>query len=327
MELLVGTNSGIEHKVFWRGESVDSDALPIVTVYDVTLDPLTVPPIPVNSVLYTLTAEKEETDIGVYKVYLPIAATEKSRELKLSWSYSVQGQPITKTHRLYVVTPYTDVQQAIDDLGFGSDTSDPNWKSYKELLAAERYARKIIENFTGQNFYLYEDTYIIYGSGTDILPLPQKLDRIYDIYANDLLMLDNISTPTINNWGYNTIISESGFGVRINRANMLDNTVYVANGMVPPTIHDSSGVFREGIPYKVHGRFGWEEVPDEVELACIELMKDYFSKDKVWRNKYLESVQSFDWSFKYGADTFSGTGNNYVDKLLESYVLTQMVIV
>jgi hypothetical protein len=29
-------------------------------------------------------------------------------------------------------------------------------------------------------------------------------------------------------------ISESGYGIRINRAGMLDNTVYVANGMVPP---------------------------------------------------------------------------------------------
>jgi hypothetical protein len=33
------------------------------------------------------------------------------------------------------------------------------------------------------------------------------------------------------------------------------------------------------LPYKVQGRFGWEKVPDEVELAAIELMKDYFAKD------------------------------------------------
>jgi hypothetical protein len=327
MELLVNTNPGIEHKVFWRGESVDADAMPIVTVYDVTLDPLTVPPIPVNSVLYTLTAEKVETDIGVYQVFLPLEATSKSRDLKLSWSYSIQGQPVTKTHKLYVVTPYVDVAQAIDALGLGSDPSDPNYKTYKELLTAERYARKIIENVTTQNFYLYEDTYIVYGNGTDVLPLPQKINRLYELYVNDVLLIDNISTPAVNNWGYSTIISESSFGIRINRGDMLDNTVYVANGMIPPTINDSSGVFREKTPYKVRGRFGWEEIPDEIELACIELMRDYFSKDKTWRNKYLKSIQSFDWSFEYSSETFSGTGNSYVDKLLQPYVLTQMVIV
>lgn len=325
MELLVGTNSPIQHKIFWKGETTDSDALPTVQVYDVTADPTVYPPIPSNSVLYTLTAEKLETDIGVYQVFLPISATDKSKELKLVWNYAVQGQTVSKAHRLFVVTPYIDIQQAADALGLGSDPSDPYHKTYKEILAAEKYARKIIESYTGQSFYLYDDIHIVYGNGSDVLPLPYKLDTLHQLYANDILLVDTINN--INNWNYNTIVSETGFSVRINRANMLDNTVYTANGMVPPSINDSSGVFQANVPYRVHGKYGWSEIPDEIELACVELMRDYFSKDKMWRNKYLKSIQSFDWSFEYNTDTFSGTGNNYVDKLLDSYVITQMVIV
>ena len=129
----------------------------------------------------------------------------------------------------------------------------------------------------------------------------------------------------IDNWNYPVEISESGYGIRINRAGLLDNTVYTANGMVPPSIHDSSGIFQSGIAYKIQGRFGWEKVPDNVELAAIELMKDYFSKDTMWRNKYVKSISTFDWDFEYTGDAYTGTGNAYADNLLADYVLTTKV--
>jgi hypothetical protein len=109
---------------------------------------------------------------------------------------------------------------------------------------------------------------------------------------------------------------------------MLDNAVYVANGLVPPTITDTFyGVFSKDVKYRVVGQFGWDSVPDKVQLATVELMKDYFSKDKVWRNKYIKSIKTFDWSFEYNASASKGTGNLYVDQLLNPYVITQMVLI
>ena len=60
---------------------------------------------------------------------------------------------------------------------------------------------------------------------------------------------------------------------------------------------------------------------------CIELMKDYFSKDTQWRNKYVKNIKTFDWNFEYNGDSLAGTGNKYVDQLLESFVITQMVVI
>jgi len=109
---------------------------------------------------------------------------------------------------------------------------------------------------------------------------------------------------------------------------MLDNTVYTANGMVPPTINDTSGgLFTRGSVYRVQGRYGWSIVPDDVQIACVELMKDYFSKDTVWRSKYVNSVQSFDWHFEYNAEAYRGTGNVYADQILLPYVLTQLMVI
>ena len=56
-------------------------------------------------------------------------------------------------------------------------------------------------------------------------------------------------------------------------------------------------------------------------------MKDYFSKDKVWRDKYMKSISTFDWKFEYNAETYRGTGNVYVDQILLPYVINQMVVI
>ena len=325
MEILIGSNSPINHKIFWKGALTDADSLPVVKVYDVTEDPAISPAINPVTQLASLTAEKSETDPGTYNVYLPLGLTDRKRQLRLLWQYNVESNAATKTHNVFVTQPYTDIAQAMDALEVSSDASDPNYKTYAELCAAEKWARKVIENYTGQQFYLYDDLHTVYGAGADVLPLPYKLDSLHELYQNDILLVDKINN--INNWNYDVQISETGFGIRINKASMLDNTVYTANGMVPPSINDSTGMFSKGSVYRVQGRYGWSVVPDDVELACIELMKDYFSKDKEWRNKYLHSIQTFDWHFEYNQESYRGTGNVYADQILLPYVLTQMVVI
>jgi hypothetical protein len=56
-------------------------------------------------------------------------------------------------------------------------------------------------------------------------------------------------------------------------------------------------------------------------------MKDFFSADKEWRNKYIKAIQTFDWSFDYNSLALSGTGNLHADQLLADYVITKSVII
>jgi hypothetical protein len=322
-EVLINSQSPITHKVFWNGDVANADSLPTVGVYDVTLDPVISPYISPTQLLTTLTSSLDENNAGTYIVNIPYQYTNRNRTLRLVWNYSVGGTAVSKADEIFVVTPYVDFNH-VQEMGFSTDSSDPGYKSYRDLLMAEKYARKVIEQHTGQNFYLHDEVYLVYGHDSDILPLPSKISEVYTLYARDILLIDAINS--IDNWNYSLEISETGYGIKVNRANLVDNTVYVANGMVPPSIHDySGGAFKSGIPYKVEGRFGWEKVPDDVELAAIELMKDYFAKDTVWRNKYIKKISTFDWDFEYTGEAHTGTGNAYADKLLADYVLTTKV--
>ena len=325
-EVLKNTNAPVYHQVFWKGGVQDADDLPVVKVYDISEDPFTDSPSE-SYYLLDITAEKDETNIGLYAVYIPVLYTSSNATLRLIWQYEVESQEMEYSHDLFVVTPYADLYQASNMLGINTDPSDPNYRSYKELAAAERYARKRIENATGQKFYLYNDVARVVGYGSDILPLPEKIFRLRKLYMNDILMVDNVTYPNVNNFGFDVEISETGFGLRINKSNLLDNTVYVANGMVPPTIHDSNGVFKNNVEYEIQATFGWKKVPDEIELAAIELMKDFFSKDTVWKNQYIKNIQTFDWQFEYNSDVLSGTGNAYADKLISGYVMDKVEII
>lgn len=321
-EILINSQAPITHQVFWNGDVTTPDTTPIVKLYDVTIDPAISPAINPATVIQTLTSVADENNPGTYIVYVPYQYTNRNRTLRLRWEYTIGINNVIREDEVYVVTPYVDFNH-VQDLGFSTDSSDPQYKSYKELLRAERYARKQIEQYTGQKFYLYDDVYTINGYDSDVLPLPAKIYSLHELYANDVLLLDNINN--IDNWNYPVEITTTGYGIRINRAGLVDNTVYTANGMIPPSIHDGSGVFRNSVSYQVQGRFGWERVPDAVELAAIELMKDYFAKDTVWRNKYIKNISTFDWDFEYTSEAYAGTGNAYADRLLADYVMVSKV--
>jgi hypothetical protein len=325
-EIYVGSNFPARTTIFYAGELYISEGPVNVQVYDITQDPAVVPSINPETLVIQLTATQLETDPGTYQVVLPLTLTTRQRNFKLDWLYMVGSETITHTSYLDVVKPYADITEVMQDLNFGYEPSDPNYKSYHELIMAEKYARKVIESHTGQNFYLYDDVQIAYGTGSDVLPLPYKLNSLHELHASDLLLVDTINN--VNNWNYEPIVSETGFGLRVDRSNVLDNTVYVANGMVPPSIHDLySGPFMNGVKYRVAGKYGWDYVPDNVQQACIQLIGDFFSKDRVWTNKYVKSISTFDWDFEYSSDVYKGTGNAYADQLLYPYVLNNMVVI
>lgn len=324
-EIYKDQTSPIKTKIFWGGELVDADDNVIAVVYDITEDNTISPTVNPNVPVGTFTATKLETDMGTYQVVLPLSLCRRNRKFKVEWRYEVEGNEASHIYFTDVVTPYANLSDIIDDLNFGTDTSDPNYKSYHELQMAEKYARKLIEIYTNQVFHLYDDRQIVYGSGADILPMPFKMNQIHELYENDVLLVDNINN--ISNWTYAPMISESGFGIRVNRQQLNDGMVYVSNGLVPPTINDlgSSGAFKKDYRYSVQGRFGWSSVPDNVEEACIILIKQFFDQDRAWKDKYVKNISTFDWKFEFMEDAHRGTGNLYADQLLSPYVLNGMV--
>jgi hypothetical protein len=325
-EIYIDTNAPIKTRISWRGEVLDNSNPVVVVVYDITEDDTVVPAISPTQQVGIFTAVPEESNPGTYALYLPLPLTNRLKKLKLVWQFTVEGVAQYLTTYCDIVKPYVNLAEVIEDLGLGAEASDPNFKSYHELRMAEKYARKMVENYTGQKFYLFQDTITVMGSDSDTLSFTRKIHELHSLKQNDQILVDNIND--INYLGYEIKTTTSGFGIKINQETLLNSDVYIANGMVPPSIHDSSpDIFRRGKYYDVHAVFGWQYVPDEVEQAAIEIMRTYFAKDRLWRDRYVSKISTTDWDFEYSSNAFTGTGSAYADKLLEDYVVTQMVIV
>jgi hypothetical protein len=325
-EIYQNTSTAATTKLYVKGEAITPSSSVVVKFYDITEDPVISPQISPSTIVATVTAEANEVDLGSFSVYLPAQHTARTRKFKLVWDWQYNSVAYSNTTYLDVVSPYVDIQEAAQEMGLGSDANDPNHKTYQELKLAERYARNLIEGHTGQKFYLHDDYFYSIGNDSDTLPLTKKVNRLHKLHANDQLLIDNINN--VNNLGLVVENTVSGFGIKINQFSGVDDDVYIANGMVPPSINDASpNIFRRSKQYKVYARFGWDYVPNEVRDATVELMKMYFAKDRVWRDRYVKKISTTDWDFEYSSEAFSGTGSSYADKLLADYVITQMVLV
>lgn len=312
--------SPVKTKIYWGGEITDADGPVIATVKQVTTDGSVYP------TLATYTATKLESDIGTYQIIIPYNLTLQNKKLRITWAYTIGGVQAANTQIVDIVTPYVNIADVIDDLNFGTDQSDPNYKNYNELQLAEKYARKLIEAYTNQVFYPYNGTQVAQGYGSDILPLPIRIEEITSLYEEDVKVFE--IGLTTNNWFYTPIVSESNYGIRVNLQDLQDNLIYAANGMIPPSVNSRSysGTFKKDFRYVVEGVFGWYYVPDNVREACKILMQQYFEKDRAWKDKYVKNISTFDWKFEFMEDAHRGTGNLYADQLLAPYITNGMVV-
>ena len=319
-EIYKSQTSPIYTKIYWGGEITDADGVVTAVVKEVTANGTVYPTIA------AYTAVKIESDIGTYQITMPYSLTSVPKKLSITWTYFVGGIQGQNTQIVDIVTPYVNIAEVIDDLNFGTDASDPNYKTYNELQLAEKYARKLIEAYTNQVFYSYSGTQVAQGYGSDILPLPIRIEEITSLQEQDVTVFQ--SGLIVNNWFYTPIVSESNYGIRINLQDLQDDAIYSANGMIPPSINSRgySGAFQKDFRYKVDGVFGWYYVPDNVREACKILMKQYFEQDRAWKDKYVKNISTFDWKFEFMEDAHRGTGNLYADQLLAPYVTNGMVV-
>jgi hypothetical protein len=323
-EIYLDQASRVITKIYWAGEITDADGAVTAEVRRFrTSNPQWVG----NPNVYTAT--KLDSDAGTYEIIVPrseVPARFWGNILEITWKYSIGGVATSHKQMVDIVRPYVNIPDAIDRLNVGTDVSDPNFKSYNELKIAERYARKLIDAYTNQFF---DERYIketAYGNGTDTLPLRTRCFDWYILRENGVVVIDR--GLNINNFGYTIKVSDTEYGITVDRTNLLDNIVYTANGMVPPTINDSAyGAFKKDYLYTVEHWCGWTHVPPNVSEACMILMQQYFEKDRAWKDKYVKNISTFDWKFEFLEQAHTGTGNLYADQLLAPYVVNGMVVI
>ena len=141
-EIYKDQTSPIKTKIFWGGEITNADDDYVTaTVYDITEDNTLHPTVDPNVPILELEATKLETDDGTYQIIIPFEECRRNRKFKIVWAYTVGGVDSSHTYYTDVVTPYANMADVWEDLNFGTDPSDINYRTYHEVQMAEKYAR------------------------------------------------------------------------------------------------------------------------------------------------------------------------------------------
>ena len=69
----------------------------------------------------------------------------------------------------------------------------------------------------------------------------------------------------------------------------------------------------------IHGTFGYERVPQDVKQAALLIAGVWGCEQAVWRDRFIETMRSSDWSVGYNEGAFTSTGSATADQLLAKY--------
>lgn len=203
----------------------------------------------------------------------------------------------------------------------------------EEYIVLERTARQIIDTLVG-GFYYTRSEVETTGLGADFLPLPQRSNKINQVYENNVKIYDRIdpiegqytyfitpdkSAMTISASGeYNRLQSKQvHLPIAASDSFMLYGDDYDAVQAL--TEIKGAGVFPKDWDYIVYGEWGWPVVPQDIKNATKLLIDDLKCNNLAYVNKYITEYETDQFRVKYGELATNGTGNLIVDKILQAY--------
>ena len=303
----------LELVIIKNGDRVNADGVVNVSLYNA--DDST------NTVLSS-GSSTNEPPFGIYSYQVTPTITSLNKVIRADWSYSISSTSVVQSTFHEVITPYATVSDIIDYYNFGTSPQDMNYKPYEQIREAERLARTVIDGYSGQKFGRRSGWQEVFGMGSDACFLTEPMLQLDRMYENDILVYDKISSPSVNQFGFELMLTQTNKTIRIVNAGW---DVRYDNNIDPSILY--YGRFRNNSRYKFEGIIGWNYVPPNVKLSAILLAGDYLSNDAAWRIKYLNDISLSEVSFKMMAGAFNGTGNLLVDNMLDMYRNVGIVII
>jgi hypothetical protein len=313
-QIIRGTSDTAELEIYYNRELSNADANVLVTIVDADY-PDTV--LALNQTAYN------DPEVGRYTFRMEPPITTLNRVLKVTWTYTLHGKSTFQEDFYEVYTPYASISDIIEYYNFGTRSSDVNYKSEKEIQAAEFIARMQIENYVGQSFGRSWGDQEVFGNGSDALELTERMLSITKLYEDGILGIDYTINPAYNTFGWNVELTTTYRAIRI--INTASGVLDYDNVNSPTVLY--AGRFRSGSRYRVYGEKGWTYVPQDVRRCAVILAGDYLAQDSQWRQKYLQKVNLSEISFELAKGAFNGTGNAIVDQILDQYRNTGIVII
>ncbi len=256
-------------------------------------------------------AVTEDTVNNWWTATLPYIQNECT--VGINWIFSVVGSgTFTRTDSYEVITPLLTLREI---RGIWADITDDK---AKELESVVRY---VIQSYTGQSFGKRTKSLVVQGAGDNALELPERLSILIGISTLVAELNPSAAVIVADGWYLKKKYSEPLSTV--NTTNLyFEGTDYSEYGVVispPKTV--GGRYWTDDYPFTITGVWGYPAVPQAVQEAAKLLANDYACNDTLYRDRYLESIRSADWSLRFNERAYLHTGNVRADQLLDKYIM------
>lgn len=210
-----------------------------------------------------------------------------------------------------------------------------------EYMEYEQLARGLIDSVIGPKGFIFEKAVMeVVGDGTDYLPLWDRGYKILQVYENGELVFDVDQTPSnLGEFTYGITQDKSAIYkeyvppvTNFNRAEKRPRKLPRAvsdsyRGSVPidsanQIMYDQPVMFPEGYDYVVVFEAGWKVIPHDVQDATMRLIDDIKCGKLDYAKRYITDYRTDQFSVKIDTSAFQGTGNNFVDRILQKYIVS-----
>jgi hypothetical protein len=187
----------------------------------------------------------------------------------------------------------------------------------------EELARAVIDSIVPDGFYLKKVTLDTTGLGLDYLPLWVDAKKILKVYENNVLVFDS-ATPETSRTLYKisddkTSIIEDYTGTFNRREGAPQELPASPSDYVDLAYFGSRG-FPHTYDYKVVLEAGVYTVPSDIVRATQLLIDDIECGKLEYYKRYVSSYNTDQFKIQFDKQSFEGTGNLIVDKILSKYI-------
>lgn len=183
-------------------------------------------------------------------------------------------------------------------------------KSLSAVKDMERTARYIIDSEVSRGFGFARKEKEFVGNGSDFLVINEKINKLYKVYENGVLLYDSESE---NN--------EVTFAISKDKTSIVPVQAQQNKTEYPEVWRDRylGRAFADGYDYIVDADYGYKVIPQDIQEAAELLCVDLSSDNMKYLNKYIESFDNDDFKIKFAKNFNASTGNLVVDRILTKY--------
>jgi hypothetical protein len=186
----------------------------------------------------------------------------------------------------------------------------------------EELARAIVDSVIPQGFYYKKTTFETTGLGADYLPLWVDAKKILQVYENNVLVYD-ASNPTdyVRNFEITkdkTAITQTYTG-ELNRSESADLILPAGSTDYLDLNFGIWGGFPKTYDYRVVVESGYTAVPSDIARAVSLLITDIECGQLDYYKRYVTAYNTDQYKLQFDKQSFEGTGNILVDKILSKY--------